>query len=367
MNDIHNPPKPAPLTYKPEHGSFEIYPQGHDSNPVFGHAHLQRDGSYLPGAHSFTLAAPPVVRRLLRHFLSLALRVDNRLFTFSGKNGHPVSINSAMVNEHLKPLKRQLGEKIDANRIGRSALIHLTIYGRSVRGNPLDELLAAFISGFIPRQWAAQAHYINLSVSELQADYFHAVQASLARLCVVSRLQIESLGLGGQNGLDQFLVSEPLAKDPPAQSSEIRFGSPFVLRQEDALHYLHTLRRSLEDRTDSYLRFNRLTAYLTLSMMWLTGMRPVELAFLTEGQIWPSRDESEAMLCLRSKPNKHYEEWRALLLPFPFDHSSKRIARKSLLYSNYCARKASTSSISNSAAGILCSFSLSGRDAGLSP
>jgi integrase len=310
--------KPVPLMYKPEQGSFEIYPQGHDGNPVFGHVHLHRDGPYLPSAHSFSITVPSLIRSLLAHFLSLAPRVDNRLFTFSGKDGQPVSINRAVINEHLQPLKRRTGEKIDANRIGRSALIHLMAYSKNVPGKPLDELVAAFISGFIPRQWAAQAHYVNLSISEIQADYFQAIQASFARLCAVSRLQIESLGLGGQNCLDQFLLSDPLATDPTAQSSETRFGSPFVLRQEYARHYLHTLRGSLEDRTDPYLRFNRLTAYIALAMMWLTGMRPVELAFLTEEHIWPSRDDSEAMLCLRSKPNKHYEEWRTLLLSSPF-------------------------------------------------
>lgn len=308
----------SPLIYEPEQGRFDIYPQGHDGSPVFGHAPLHDDGFYLSGSHSFTLAVPTLVRRLLNRFLSLAPRVDNSLFTFLGKDGEPLAINTETVNAHLQPLKHLIREKIEANRLGRSALIHLTAYGRNAQGNALDELLMAFISGFIPRQWAAQAHYVNLPVSRIQADYLYGIKHTFERLCEVSRLQIESLGVGNLNCLNPFFTTEPKADDTAPQPIEVRFGSPFVPRQEDARNYLHTLRSSLEGRADPYLRFNRLTGYIALVMMFVTGMRPVELATLTEERVWPSKDESEATLCLRSKPNKTYEEWRALLLPFPF-------------------------------------------------
>jgi integrase len=306
------------LAYNKEHGTFQIYPEGHDGDAVFANAGIHTNAPYLSGAESLKLIAPQLIKWLLNRFLSLTERANDRLFAFFTNDGLSVVLDPVTINQRLKPLKEILSQKVDVNRIGRSAVLHLATYGKVEQHRTLDELIIAFVSGFIPRHLAAQAHYVNLSIRRIQIDYSHAVQSTFERLCEVSRGQSETLGFEGLSRLKQFCPPYPVTGGSSMHTVEERYGSPFVPQTEDVRAYLGILRKSLEASPDRYLRFNQLTAYVALALMFVSGMRPIEVALLTDDRIWLLQDGSEGLICAKSKPNREYDEWRAVVIPSPF-------------------------------------------------
>lgn len=293
-------------------GKFHIRPQGHDDAPVFGSPDFKNAPPCLSGGHAFELPVPQPLRRILDKLVEHPSSDSTLLFeAFASKAGEP---DIGAVNEYLKStnLKRVLGEKVNAEKIGRTGAQHLVIYGE------LDELIAALIRGHIPRSLAAQAHYANLSVKAIHCKHIEACRKLIIRLLEVSRSQLISLGL---KSLGRLFETEMAFS---ADSNQLRFGSPYVPKQEAASRFLRKLSEESDAAHDPYTGHNRFTAFVILSLKFLTSLRPIEIERLTPESILFSPDGREAYLVIASKINKHFKEWRTVIVPSPFADLLKR-------------------------------------------
>lgn len=105
-------------------------------------------------------------------------------------------------------------------------------------------------------------------------------------------------------------ISERLQFISQTMSENSFVGSPFFPLQKVLSEYLMKLYDLLEDRsTDWTIRHNRLTAYVVLILMLLTGMRPMELENLFIGKL--NLDASAGLLPVAAKVNLAHQEWRA--------------------------------------------------------
>lgn len=90
-----------------------------------------------------------------------------------------------------------------------------------------------------------------------------------------------------------------------------RVGSPFVPVPEKFADYLNNLFAAANETGDFVLRHNRTTALAALSLMTLTGLRPMELSFITHRHLNLSFG-SPTVLPVIAKINQRHTEWRAL-------------------------------------------------------
>jgi hypothetical protein len=172
------------------------------------------------------------------------------------------------------------------------------------------------VRGEVPRHLASQAHYTN----ELIADIAHAHEKAYRRvyehLRERSRALIEHLKLVPltiEDSPENMAASTVKTMTPIQAADERRIGSPFVPQRETLRDYLSDLRSSIGETTDWRLGFNRLTVYTALTLMFLTGIRPIELKWLNHARL--HLNNAAGMLAVKAKFNQHHREWRSLELP----------------------------------------------------
>lgn len=296
--------------------SFTICPEGHDRAPIVGKMEADRRHIYLKGAESFSIQAPPLIRRLFG--LLIAARgpsTSDLLFKYLDASGIQAAIDSKAVNLRLRPFSKLVRERVDVNKIGRSALVHLENYGRTTSHKKIDPLLLSYMSGLVPRHFAAQAHYYNYQVSRIQADFFNCARSAFRRLITVSEKIV------AQRGFQKLTSLLELDRDGWSQIStsnkSARFGSRRVPDITLTTQYLKALSQTFQECDETIQRFNLFTTLLALLLMYTTGMRPMEVGNLSPERIWRFRG-GDLIIAAESKGNQKYEEWRPVFLAPPF-------------------------------------------------
>lgn len=317
------------ILYK--NGIFTVRPSRQDGNSILAKAQTDKD-VYENSGFDFDLVVPPPECESFdfSHRLpddvedganqkTFASETLDNLFIVpaqSGKGWQPLI--EKMVNSELKELSSELRKvipaesKITAARIGASAATLLREHG-------LNELIAALVSGEIPRHLASQPFYTNLTEGEIRAPHYAALTSVLSEIEQRSISLREKLNLTAS--FEAFSANHTVtftdnAADSPAISNfvpaEKRFGSPFVPRVVPLRGWLSDLRKSIGSPGKRRLTFNRFTAYSLLHLFLLTGMRPLEINALTARDA--SLGRSEPTLALLAKLNKSFQEWRTLEL-----------------------------------------------------
>lgn len=340
-DDAENlPGEKFPVLY--DNGFLHIRLQKYDNTAPFGAPDSPYTANCLSGSHSFALLAPPLVRSLFDSLLSNGSDRTGYLFNKPEQNGEFSRIGIKTLNAELQAICSDLTKRIDLNIIGRSAAIHLVSYGES------DELIAAFISGFVPRHLGAQEHYVNISVAHLQRVFDKAAELIWKRLCSKSAAAITVLGSPTLDELESESQIDDLAPVKNVvlienvkllSSGDVRFGSPFVPDFGFARQYLKQLRDLINKTSNLFVRFNCLTLYNALCVMFLAGLRSIEIERLTVDHIAFSRNDSEATLTVLGKNNRFFEEWRVLRLPSPYGTLLARYKQSSFDFAKFLTRE----------------------------
>ncbi len=277
-----------------QNGDFHITPRRQDAKPSFG-ASSDQPERYLPSSHTHILPAPKAVASILDdlHRSSVPAWVADHLFIFRSDEGKWQHLNKNIINAEMKPrtekerrqsvevkaepLSEVLGEPIDVDRISRSAATLLIEHGG------MNELTAAFVRGHIPRHLASQAFYTNMTYDEVEDAHVPAARRLFMDIAEASREWATRLAI------TPLIVSQvPRDETSTPQSKHTRtgrIGSPFVPQAAAVRSYLTRLCESINDGGDWRLSFNRFTAYSTLMLMFLTGLRPLELRYLTHQRL----------------------------------------------------------------------------------
>jgi integrase len=289
-----------------DHGTFWVTPLGQDGNLVFA-VGSEKPSLYMPSSHSVPLPAPRIIQRCLarlEHFYSRA--AEQNTWLFPSHNDATAKGELALVeaiNDQLRPLLSTLRERVEVDRISRSATILLTEGGRT------DELILGIIQANIPRHLRSQAHYTSLAYNTVQETHTLTYKNLLKHLCEASRPLIESFKLPPID----HLFSDDLA--PQSSSAALpdlnrRMGSPFVPKTELMRTYIERLRTAIGHNDEWRVRFNRFVAYVVLAVMHLTGIRPDEVKRLSTARI--SLSDEEGSLAVDGKVNGVHREWRVI-------------------------------------------------------
>ena len=312
-------------------GIFTVRPSRQDGNSILAKAQTDKD-VYENSGFDFDLVVPPPECESFdfSHRLpddvedganqkTFASETLDNLFIVPAQSGNGWQpLIEKMVNDELKELSSELSKvipaasKITAARIGASAATLLREHG-------LNELIAALVSGDIPRHLASQPFYTNLTEGEIRAPHRAALSSVLSEIEQRSISLREKLNLTASFeafSANQTVTFTDNAADSPAISNfvpaEKRFGSPFVPRIVPLRGWLSDLRKSISSPGKRRLLFNRFTAYSLLHLFLLTGIRPLEINALTVRDA--SLGRSEPTLALLAKLNKSFQEWRTLEL-----------------------------------------------------
>lgn len=334
------PNEDFPLLY--DNGFFHIHPKKYDNTALFGAPDSSNTENCLTGSHSCALLAPPLLKNLLDSLVMTGSNATGQLFNTREQSGELVKLDLKTLNNELKEICSDFRRRIDLNKIGRSAAAHLINYGEA------DELLASFISGFLPRHLGAQAHYVNVLVARLQEVFDRAGELSWDRLCDVSKASVISLGLPLPDEVDSRLPSgnsELVGNTIPTKivkllpSGNIRFGSPFVPDFNFIRQYFKRLRDLIDTSANPFERFNCLTIYSVLCTMYLTGLRAIEIDRLTVNDVSISRDDAETTLNISGKCNRFFDEWRVSRLLPPHGALLAQYKQYALDFAEYLTRK----------------------------
>lgn len=287
-------------------GIFWIAPRGQDGDSVFA-MESEKPSLYLPSSHSIALPAPRIILRCinrLEHLYSQAAQQNDWLFSFHNDataKWEPIFLKT--VNDQLRPLSSMLCERVEADRISRSAASLLAEHGR------MDELVAGIIRASIPRHLRSQSHYTSLAYEAVRETHTRAYKNLFKHLCEASRALIESFKLPSIDTFfsDDFSTQTSLVTLPRLNQ---RIGSPFVPKTELMRTYLEKLRDAINDADDWRSQFNGFVAYVVLTVMHLTGIRPDEIKRLSVARI--SLSDEEGSLAVDGKINRVHREWRVV-------------------------------------------------------
>lgn len=329
------------ITY--HRGTLHISPRRTEGKAAFA---LPQTGKvaelYLPASHSFELRLSAYAREHLDTAQTASgvptdvpNELDKLFIHHGGEVGHTIwmSLTIKVVNEVLGEFAKLIGEPVDAARIGRSAAVLL----RDVGG--LNELIAAYIQGEVPRHLASQSHYTNLAVTDIGdahelacREVFACLRERSARM--ITRYELPPLADEPFDlapvAAETTEVSTPAELDRSRVEEVPRLGSPFVPKLDLLRKYFTALRESI-DADDWRVGFNRLTAYTTLTLMCLTGLRSLELKWLSAARLCLNDDGMSGTLAVKAKYNQSFREWRALDLPM-------FVARQLVMYCDYRER-----------------------------
>ncbi len=295
-----------------DNDSFHISPHRQDAKPSFGMP-FDEPNLYLPSSHTLTLPAPKSIASVLAslHDAEIPAWIKlTYLFLFRDDKGRWRPLDKETINAELKAISKTIGEPVDVDRIGRSAATLLIEYGG------MNELTAAFACGHIPRHLASQAFYTNLRYAEIEQAHTQAARKLFMHIGDVSQAWVTHLGIAPlsvaapKRDTEQEVTADSLATNDV--HTTYRVGSPFVPQVEAVRGYLKGLRQSLNEGGDWRMCFNRFTAYSTLALMFLTGLRPVELRYLTHTRL--ALDNAQPTLAVMAKMNQSFSEWRTLEL-----------------------------------------------------
>jgi hypothetical protein len=340
----HRQPKRLPILFAD--GILHISPRRQDAKPSFG-APRDEPALYLASSRTLTLPAPnsiaAVLDRLHRMEIPSWVKLDH-LFVFRDEKGRWRPLDAETINTELKsPTKAKkrkpadvepeslsdvLGEPVDLDRISRSAATLLIEYV------VMDRLTAALVRGFIPRHLASQAFYTNLSFELIGREHIAAARKLFGHVAEQSREWAVRLGIAPL--VVNMTGRRASAAPTVVAANDGRVGSPFVPQAEGVRRYLMRLREAINGGGDWRLSFNRFTAYSTLVLMFLTGLRPVELRHLTDERA--ALEDSQPTLAVLAKMNLRHSEWRTLeLAPLvsrqlaAYKHHAKRVRKKLVL------------------------------------
>jgi integrase len=287
-------------------GIFWVAPLGQDGNSVFA-MESKTPFLYLSTSHSVALPAPQIVRRCidrLEHLYSQTAGRNGLLFSLGDDTtaqGEPLLLEA--IKGQLQPLFSMLYERVEVERISRSAALLLAEHGR------MDELVAGIIQGSIPRHLRSQAHYTSLPYDSIWTTCTRAYKSLFKHLCETSRPLIESFKLPSIDLLfsDDLTPQTSLAAFPGLDQ---RIGSPFVPKAELLRDYFEKIRDAIGGHADWRIRSNRFVAYVVLAIMHLTGIRPDEVKRLSAARV--SLSDEEASLAVDGKINGVHREWRVI-------------------------------------------------------
>lgn len=309
------------LIYQKE-GAFVIKPCKYDGKPLFGTL-TERQDKYVEGSHFFKILISDALRDLLNEMIEFSTREEGRLFSFPSTNAF---------NKALDPVRIILHQRFDLHKIGETCHKHLTATGN------LDELSAAFLSGFIPQHLGAQPHYRNIAVSSLTQTHSDAVKTVWKAMKEVGQ---QMLSLHDLPQLSE-IKDENRLFDIDAEkllTSNKNFGSFFVPQKAAVKHSLLLLNEFVISDGDLIKKFNFLTVFTVLLLMYLTGIRAWETGRLDFRYIYQTSENDFAFI-INAKTNRYFDEYRIGFLDADFSSLITNYQRSaenilSYVYNNY--------------------------------
>lgn len=308
-----------PLIYAD--GFFYIHPLKYDGKPLFGAVDSRHAKFCLQSSHSFRIPVPIVLKNLFEKKLSSAAAKSGYLFSNLDKDGQDAPFELKKLNKLLAPIRSLTNEKIDLNKIGRSAAINLITKGG------LDDLIGAFIRGAVPQHLGAQGHYLNISGEEFSKVHAGACDLIWKRLKVKSESAVAEFNLPSLSEFEKFVglsekgFSQTIFNNEIVMRSNakllLRFGSPFVPQITLLRDYLKELKFLANTVSSPILRFNIFTSYTALSIMHLAGLRSIEIERLSLDD-FDIANKNDAKLIIKGKSNRYYIEWRISYLAASF-------------------------------------------------
>lgn len=292
-----------------ENDSLRIRPVRTGKKSAFAESLIGgEEENYLPSNREFVVPLPSHINASLQKLISTrknpSARQSNLVFSFfDDASGKTLFLDKDQINLILKVLGKSINEKITVEKIAKSARTLLREDGT------LSDLEIALLSGEIPRRTASPMFYSNYKVLDLLGKYRQSVSRVLLNLITESKEFIEHF-----NPLDTTPLEPASRENYLIDLSKIdegaRVGSPFVPATKKFGNYLKNLRASVEKTNDLVLRHNRLTAFTALSLMTLTGLRPLELGFISHHGL--NFSSSRPTLSVVAKINQKHSEWRTL-------------------------------------------------------
>ncbi len=269
---------------------------------------------YMPSSSEFVISLPPAVNASLKKLVNarasatvknIGVQKTRLVFSFFDEpSGKAIDLTERTLNRIYKSCGESVNEKITAAKIAKSARTLLREDGK------LSNLEIALLSGETTHRVASSMFYTNFKVSTLLEKYSRCARRVSSNLVAESRAFVEHHEHLKIKPLDESALND-YSIDLSKISEDARVGSPFVPVPEKFAGYLNDLYEGAKKTSDFVLRHNRMTAFVALTLMALTGLRPMELSFITHSQLNLSSAAS-SMLPVIAKINQKHTEWRAL-------------------------------------------------------
>lgn len=292
-----------------EYGFMRIRPVRPGKKSAFGlPLEENEEENYLASSCNYIVPLPDAITSSLNKLIAAGDdstdERSNLLFSFfSESSGRTVHLTEKYLNRILKALGESINEKITVEKLAKSARTLLREDGT------LSNLQIALMSGEIRYGVASSMFYSNFKVLDLLKKYTRSIERVLSNLSIESREFIERYDRLEINPLEPSSVEDYLI-DLSKVDANARVGSPFVFKSEKFADYLKNLYAGAQETSDFVLRHNRMTAFAALSLMVLTGIRPLELSFITDGSL--NLSSSRPTLSVIAKINQKHTEWRTL-------------------------------------------------------
>lgn len=296
---------------------------------------------YLPSQTGFEIPLPQRLIDLINDIEKLSIKSSGSLyFTESKKNQSPKTIKKNF-NELLKPIGEILGDKITIEKIARSIRALLREQGK------LTELETAILSTEVPHRIISPSFYTNVSIKDLVSRFREAITVNTESIVntswdYVRHLKLPELSINdkqaecsncekGKNEQEISLIENlnlcAHTDDSVSKSNDLRLGSPFVPRSDKYGAYLNNLKSLSRNSRDFVLNHNRRTAVAVLSLMTLTGLRPLEISSIEKRHFTQSGNKHS--LTVLAKLNQKHTEWRQL----PLSSIAAKILRDHIQFS----------------------------------
>lgn len=243
---------------------------------------------FVPSSDEFVIPVPPAVNASLKKLVdartaasvkNTGVKESRLVFSFFDESsGKETNLTERTLNRIYKSCGESVNERVTAAKIAKSARTLLREDG------VLSNLEIALLSGETTHRVASSMFYTNFKVSTLLEKYSRSARRVSSNLVAESRAFVEhyehlKINPLNESGLENYSV------DLSKISEDARVGSPFVPVLEKFAGYLSDLYVSAKKTSDFVLRHNRMTAFAALSLMTLTGLRPMELSFITHSQL----------------------------------------------------------------------------------
>lgn len=280
---------------------------------------------YLPSQTGFEFSFAQKILERVQKIEKASLKTDGMLYfaELKKKNQLPKEIGKNF-NKLLKPLEEILGEKITIEKIARSIRALFREQGK------LSNLETAILSTEVPHRIISPSFYTNVLIENLTSRFQEAIAVNIENIINASQDYIRHLKLPEltnndkpikyyctenkdlfSDGIEDIGFSDQ-TNNSASKSEDLRLGSPFVPRIEKYDAYLNELKTLSRQSTNFILDHNRRTAVAVLSLMTLTGLRPLEISAIEKKHF--TQTGNIPSLTVIAKLNQKHAEWRQLPL-----------------------------------------------------